>query len=208
MKALLIATVLLAGLNNACMLKDIDTCAICALLVCSECRGGYYDMLGSACKTPSTAIANCSYYSDATTCAGCNDGYYLKDKACTALTVANCAKADPLGNCIACKDGKKYDTTTKTCTSTACTAANCNQCSVVLTTETCVRCNSGYKLATSGTTSCVADTTGCQYEALGMCGRCHDGYHMKGLGTCVKNSSGSSVFLMNVLITFFTLLFL
>ena len=171
---------------NSCGLFADKMCLSCLVNVCLVCDGGYPTTTG--CKTPSTAIANCLTYTNATTCSACKGGYSSKDnKTCTALTTENCY-AGVLDVCTTCKSGKKYDTATKKCTDTACTAANCAYCSVIGTAETCTECNSGYELGGITSLSCTKVDTHCALRTILGCTMCEQGYYMKG-DDCLSGGS-------------------
>ena len=197
-KQLLFITFVISAITSNCLLSADEMCASCMLGLCAYCRGSFYDLTSTVCKTPATLLANCASYKSETECNVCEEGYYLKEKVCVAIALENCAYATSAGVCTTCKDSKKYDSVANTCTDTACSTADCKYCMVAATVETCSQCNSDFIVKVSGSTvTCVADTTNCvaTNPLLGGCALCEEGYYMKGT-TCVSGSVQKLGFLM------------
>lgn len=177
---------------SSCAITADPLCASCMLGICAYCRGGYYNLMGLSCKAPATALVGCDSYSSDTACKVCLPGYYLKNSLCVAIATANCAVADPTtGDCLGCKDGLKYDTVGKKCTTTPCTTTNCGVCTVIGTADVCTSCAKNYQISISGSTvACNAVMTNCKSTVpiTGSCAMCEVGYYMKGT-TCVVSGS-------------------
>ncbi len=173
-KLLIIA--LIGNVIIAAQCPDDTKCVSCDGTTCLACNGYY--LSGGKCMEPTTKVDNCSGYSNATTCEGCDLGYYYKsaDKKCVKIDVANCAFVDPTAPtvCIGCNNGVNVKDGKCDSGNTKC-PDNCDTCLLGF----CAWCSKGYTLNTSA--ACIKEPwDNClvvdPLDAT-KCGICRPGYY-------------------------------
>jgi len=181
-----------------------ELCLTCDGVKCTACAYGYSNAAG-ICQFPTTSVKNCNSYSSATACSSCEEGYYLNNNACTAISIANCdVAATDRTKCLVCDNGKIPHATTGGCTDgTACTLANCDRC---LTATTCADCKTKFTLIspTSATTpgTCVAETiAGCAIINAGNCIRCESDFYAAA-NTCKATTAQESSVIFSAIVAF------
>ena len=206
-KQILITILAISTITSSCATTKDTRCAACVIGVCVMCRASFFDMLSLKCKEPTSTLAGCRSYKNATECSACSSGYYMKSGVCTEIVLANCNSANDQGECNSCKNGKKYDSATKKCTDTNCVTENCNACMVTGTVEVCIECNLSTKLSYTGSglsmkTSCASDSSNCASDnpLTKTCMVCDEGYYMMG-SKCLSGSSSvmkMSIFMISL----------
>ena len=190
---MLLASPLIGTRTAAC--PSDEYCLSCVETRCTNCFNTYPDEAG-ICQDPTTAVAYCSAYSNATTCSGCEPGYRLNGNACTAVGLDNChasVMVDGQERCVFCESGYINNTTTHVCEEGDCTISNCRNClrTVVgeTTTTSCVWCEDDYILSATAT-SCVAETDATDECWMlgtdGNCASCIPGHYMDANSGCVE----------------------
>lgn len=200
--ATVIGAIFTADANGMCPDKD-RYCVSCGVdannaNVCMGCAYSYVSTNGQ-CMPPTTTISGCITYSNATTCAACDEGHYLSGNTCKEIPVDNCdhlASDSVTTVCAVCDDGYKNDPATGKCTETSCGISNCKSCTVTTvgttTSTTCVECNSGYALNDSY--ACVTPVTAnCQSQTGTTCQSCARGYYDSGT-TCSESDLYDSAY--------------
>lgn len=158
-------------------------CTMCVSAVCTSCLDSFVSSTG-VCTAPTTAVANCGIYLNATDCLSCNYGFFLKDaKTCTAISIANCLKLvddkATTPKCSVCASGKKANAD-GTCSSNSCSQSDCAVCSTTtvasLTVDVCAICNSGFAWGLT-TLKCEKETTAnCGMQTGTTCSSCKPGF--------------------------------
>lgn len=173
-----------------------EYCIACNGAKCTACAYSYLDANG-ICQVPTTKISRAVAYTNATTAAGCAEGYYLNNNACTAISVTDCAYvASTAPNvCVGCENSK-LPTTAGACTGgAACTLANCDICS---SNTRCLKCSSKYALTTDGT--CISEPTGnCRTATGTTCTACDLGYYANS-NSCKSSSIQDNVTIVSAVV--------
>ena len=161
-------------------------CLSCDDTKCTSCYGYY--LSDGKCMEPTEKVDNCVGYTNATTCEGCDLGYYYKaaDKKCMKIDIANCVFVDPSAPtvCLGCdngvnaKDGK-CDSGNDKC------PTNCDTCILGF----CAWCSSGYSLDVN--LACIKEPwSNCLVvdgKDATKCGTCRPGYYDTNT-ECKKNA--------------------
>ena len=94
---------------NVCKprLGKIDGCLSYSDIGCTLCNSStYWHDNSGTCRRVTTIIANCKFYSDATTCGSCNPGFVIDGNACVPLqptrVISGCAIMGSTNTCLAC----------------------------------------------------------------------------------------------------------
>ena len=183
MQKLLILTITLSAVLSLC--PDDKYCTKCNATKCESCVMRFFDAAG-LCTAPTTAIANCYGYSNATTCSSCNFGYNLTANACVKVGITGCLKSTGTGTaekCHVCEKGYKAETDGKCGAKTNCTISNCEACSTETTTETCLYCKDDYVQLVN---TCIKENiSNCQVEnSSKKCIGCLPGFYQDKDGKC------------------------
>ena len=134
---------LIGGVILAAQCPADENCMSCTGTTCIACYKSY--LSAGVCKEPTEKVDNCIAYTNATTCEGCDFGYYYKsaDKKCVKIDIANCAHVVEQAPtvCVACNNGVqakdgKCDSGNAKC------PTNCDTCILGF----CSYCSSGYAL--------------------------------------------------------------
>jgi len=187
MAKLFVATFLIASIFAQC--PGDKYCTNCNDKKCDVCVNSYVNLAG-LCVAADKSVKNCYTFNSATTCAECNEGYYLTAAAtCAKNTIDNCLFINPLkpAMCLVCNNGN-VPTASGLCTgTTACNITNCVNCADA---NTCAVCKAGYSLNESF--KCVTPPyKNCLQSNGALCVECERGYYddnVKCVSTTVQGS--------------------
>ena len=168
-----------------------EFCAQCSTdNKCNLCVNAYADANGLCQQGDGETVEHCYSFATKTTCASCNEGYYLKSNLCHEITIENCVDVDSedTTKCTLCsngkiaKDGKCVD-------GADCAIDGCDYC---VTATECAWCKKDYSLTEE--LKCIKDPiSNCMTSALGLCASCERGYYDAGTECKKTGVQGSSV---------------
>ena len=132
-----------------CLKLEIENCELPTVdrseSKCLRCAKDHiFDTTTNKCKKVATLIQNCDQYDSSANCQLCSEGFFLDNKACTAVAsdkvVTNCMAYETTNfTCLYCKAGFFLNTATKACDSIP-SEDNC----IAYTQNKCLSCATGY----------------------------------------------------------------
>lgn len=179
-----------AGDEYCAQCTDSTSTTATAPLNCELCYGSIATTNATTnlttCVAPTTKIDDCISYSAATTCSGCDKGYYLSGNACVEIPLDDCLSYNATTKlCLACDE--KVLGADGLCTDTDCTDDNCEAC----TATSCALCKDGYSFSSananltcykSAEDHCAVQTT--SSDSTAECTQCRVGYLLTIDGEC------------------------
>ena len=167
-----------------------EYCASCNDNTCALCVNAYVNDSGVCVQGDGETLENCYTFLSATTCAICNDGYYLTTSlTCAEITIDNCLALDSedSSKCAVCDNNKVVSN--GACVDGAdCSIDNCKYC---VTSSVCYECDKDYSVNENG--ACVKNTIdNCHSTIASICVACQRGYYMSSTACESTGVQGSS----------------
>lgn len=153
---------------------------------CQFCIRDRYLSGGSCVQIPyASLISHCNIYSDATSCAQCDAGYYVDATKKCSLGNAdlNCLLFASQTDCLSCQSG--FVLSQSKCSKVP-------SCATLSSTGSCTNCITGYYLSDSTCTPITTAVTNClYYKSATECQQCQEGFALFNSTYCARLSTNS-----------------